>query len=204
LKIPRREEYFFHNGAFILKSPWVKRFKAILATIIASLVIVPTEITTAAPIVFNKFFQKSTEQKLIDYVMSVNESVSKSDAWKIVSSVMKYSNQFDIKPELMLALGKVESSYDKHAISGAGAVGIFQIMPQWHFNKMKTAKTNVGTPEPFSIETNTYIGMWVLRDCIDKWKNISGALLCYNGSNAKPNGYDTKVLETMNEIRKIL
>jgi soluble lytic murein transglycosylase-like protein len=205
LKIPKREEYLFHNGAFILKNPWAIRFRNLIIASLVATAIVPTQMTSAAYVVWNSLtFQKTKEQKMVDYIQSTNKDVSDKDAAKIVLSVIKHSSEFDIPVELMMAIGKVESTYNKFAISSAGALGVFQVMPNWHHNKLKNAKNTIGTPEPFDIEVNAYLGSWIIRDCLDKWKGLSQALLCYNGSNAKPNGYDQKVLAAMKEIKSIL
>jgi len=71
-----------------------------------------------------------------------------------------------------------------------------QVIPKWHKEKVIAARDKLGNPELFNIDTNIFIGAWILKDCLIKHKDTSKALLCYSGQTE---GYDQKV---MREYRK--
>lgn len=205
-KIPSREEYYFHNGKFYLKNKWAKKFRLgfiIGLFIIGAFVSANAMFNTPQklPVVFSYAVK---EAGIYDYIRRVNSNLTHKEANNIVSSFSKWSKEYEIDISLIAAIAKVESTFDKHAISSAGAFGLMQVIPSYHLNKLKTAKKELDTPELFDINTNIFVGSWVLKDCIENQKAINKALLCYNGSLKTPNGYDQKVLQTKMEIDKFI
>ncbi len=96
-----------------------------------------------------------------------------------------------LDPELVLAVIHIESRFDRHAISYAGAVGYMQIMPFW-LTELGQKGSNL-----FSAETNLRMGCTILRFYIDKEKgDVFRALARYNGSLGR-SGYPDKVLEVL-------
>lgn len=82
-----------------------------------------------------------------------------------------------LPPELVLAVIDVESRFDRHAISHAGAMGLMQVMPFW--------LKEIGRPNEnlFDTRTNLRMGCTILRYYMDMEKdNITHALGRYNGS----------------------
>lgn len=138
------------------------------------------------------------------YVKSTNAELTSKQAMQIAESSVKWAKEFNVEPTLILAIAKVESGYNPLSISTAGALGLTQVVPQWHLKKILVARANLPTPELFDINTNIYLGAWVISDCIKQFKNESKALLCYNGSNAAPNGYDLKVQAAKKHIEKFI
>ena len=96
-----------------------------------------------------------------------------------------------LDPELVLAVIHIESRFDRHAISYAGAVGYMQIMPFW-LTELGQKGSNL-----FSAETNLRMGCTILRFYLDKERgDVFRALARYNGSLGRSE-YPTKVLETL-------
>jgi soluble lytic murein transglycosylase-like protein len=149
-------------------------------------------------------FRDTTESKLTKHIQSVNSKVTYADAVQIVKSTMKWASEFELDPAMLIAIQEVESRFDKYSISSAGALGLMQVIPSWHLNKMSKAINDVGNPEPFNIHTNIYLGSWVLKACMKQYNLTKNALLCYNGSNSKPNGYDAKVMNSYTAINKLM
>jgi soluble lytic murein transglycosylase-like protein len=146
----------------------------------------------------------SKEVALIDYVKKINPDLKIKEAEDIVFSAAKWSEKFGQPLELLLAVAKIESKFNKHAISSSGALGLWQVIPSWHIDKMKVALRETGSPELFNINTNAFVGTWVLADCAKQFKNTKSSLLCYNGSNKAPNGYDDKVLAAKKDIERFI
>ncbi|MRI35339.1 hypothetical protein EOPP23_20480 [Endozoicomonas sp. OPT23] len=86
----------------------------------------------------------------------------------------------DLSPEMVLALIQTESSFNRFAISSAGAQGLMQVMPFW--------KNVIGRPEDnlTDVATNLRYGSTILSYYLEKEKgNMTRALARYNGSLGK-------------------
>lgn len=202
-KIPRISEYYVEDGKFFLKSKLAKGIK--LGLMVGFLLggIAATDRGSAyiSSAVSPNMVYATKDAKYVDFIQGQNKNVSKSEALKIVKSTLKWSSEFQIDERILFALMTVESRFDKYAISSAGALGLTQVMVQHHMNKIREAKKVLSTPEVFDIDTNIFLGAWVLKDCLKQYKNLkSPAFLCYNGSNANPNGYDKQILSIMEKV----
>ncbi len=204
--IPSLGEYYFKNGKYVLKSKFARGVKIgmMVGFLIGGVFATDESSSHIQNAIYDVSLEKTLDQKIVEYVKAKNKNVTDSDAYQIASSTIKWASEFDIDLKLVLAVQEVESTFNKFSISNAGALGVMQVIPSWHLDKMKTAIKDVGTPELFDINTNIYLGTWVLKSCLGQYKNVSSATLCYNGSNAKPNGYDIKVKNKYVEIGKYM
>ena len=84
----------------------------------------------------------------------------------------------DLPFHLLLAVIAVESSFVPNARSSHGAVGLTQVLPKYHKDKIKGR--NLEKPE-VAIE----VGAIVLGNCLERWKQQDRALRCYSGSTGK-------------------
>lgn len=207
-RIPDREDLYFHDGKFYIRNKTLKQIKIGFISILAMLGVMFANVTSSnisqgsIGLAESLAFVRTQEGIMQDIIVSTNKEIKKSDAIQIVMSTVKWGKQFNVDPMLLLAIQKVESGYNKHSISVAGAFGVMQVIPKWHLEKLHEARKVLGTPEVFDINTSIYLGAWVFRDCLDKFKSTMSALLCYNGSNASPNGYDSKVMAAYLDIKK--
>ena len=130
--------------------------------------------------------------------------------------VVKYADEYGIPRELVFAIIKVESNFDKTVVSSAGAMGLMQMMPQTY--KWLTSKLD----EPFyaedlflpevSIKYGTYY-LQYLRTRFDSWEKV---IIAYNWGEGnfmnhteehgyKEGDYDSiPVSETRNYVKKVL
>jgi soluble lytic murein transglycosylase-like protein len=98
-----------------------------------------------------------------------------------------------LSPELVLSVIHIESRFDRHAISYAGAVGYMQIMPFW-LRELGQDEANL-----FKSETNLRMGCTILRFYLDKERgDVPRALARYNGSLGRSE-YPDKVLGVLRE-----
>jgi soluble lytic murein transglycosylase-like protein len=143
----------------------------------------------------DSIFFGTMEKHLTEYIMSVNNKVTITDAVQIVKSTMIWSKEFAIDPLLLVAVQQIESRFNKNSMGESGSLGLMQIIPKFHLDKMKNAINYVGNSEPFNINTNIYLGTWILKNCMKRYKNnIRLSLGCYNG-NVSDDTYANKVLE---------
>ncbi len=92
--------------------------------------------------------------------------------------VRQASEIYSIEEPLIRAVMEVESDYNRYAISGAGARGLMQLMPQ-------TMK-HLGVSNPWDPRQNIMGGARYLKGLMDRFSgNVHLALAAYNaGSNA--------------------
>jgi hypothetical protein len=86
--------------------------------------------------------------------------------------LVRWAAQFDLDPNLAATIMQIESCGDPRALSSAGAMGLFQVMP-FHF---------FPTDNPFDPDTNAARGLGYLRRSLDAaGGNPNLALAGYNG-----------------------
>jgi soluble lytic murein transglycosylase-like protein len=98
-----------------------------------------------------------------------------------------------LRPELVLALIEVESTFDRFAVSRSGARGLMQVMPFW--------KKEIGHPGDnlFQPRTNLRYGCTILKYYLDLANGDTyDALARYNGSYGKA-AYSSRVMLAFNE-----
>lgn len=117
---------------------------------------------------------------------------------------------YEIPVEAVLAMIEVESSYQADAVSKVGAVGLMQVIPEYHEPRMN----RLNCTDLFDPYQNVIVGMDFLSELIDEYDgNFHKALTAYNygqkGANDKFFGqgtyrteYSLKVLETAEKIKK--
>ena len=81
------------------------------------------------------------------------------------AEVDKYSRRYDVSAELVYAVIRAESKFDKDAVSDKGAKGLMQIMDttgEWAAKKIK-----IKNPDLFDPDTNIEIGTYYLSYLLD-------------------------------------
>jgi soluble lytic murein transglycosylase-like protein len=115
--------------------------------------------------------------------------VEPSQANSVVASAMRMANQTGLSPTLLLAVIAVESEFNPMA-RNRGALGLMQIIPFWHKEKVKA----VGGPdELMKVDKNIATGSVILKEYIDRNGSVFQGLVRYNAST-KAKEYSTKVL----------
>jgi soluble lytic murein transglycosylase-like protein len=197
--------YLHPEGYFYKKSVlnvWVRRTLMCLVVLLGMFFATPitTFIQDTEEAIRTGVMRYATpEAAYVSFVRSINPEVSMNEAARIVNAAVKYGRQLGVEPPLLLAVAATESTFKEHSISSAGAVGLYQVLIKVHIDKIVEAKKVVGTPEPFDVEANTFMGAKVLKDCIEKRGNVRSGLACYNGTSA-PGEYSDKVLERYKKI----
>lgn len=119
---------------------------------------------------------------------------------QVLSLINKYAKERGLDPILIAAMIQQESGWNTTANSGAvsdcgvGARGLMQVMP-CHFKAPLNADRDGYNPE-----INIQLGTKIIKSCIDQFKDLRKALMCYNGGagynpdNAETKAYPGKVL----------
>ena len=129
---------------------------------------------------------------------------------QIAETILGAASRYDLPPELILAVIFTESSFDIHAESHVGAVGLMQLMPmtasqlaaelevEWRGRQLLT--------DP---QVNILLGSFYLRKLIHRFDDIDTALAAYNigpnrlrGLMAQSGGYVPKSYAS--KVRRVL
>ncbi|MGH8778079.1 transglycosylase SLT domain-containing protein [Paraburkholderia sp.] len=115
--------------------------------------------------------------------------VARNDSVRIADAVLNEAQHQAMSPVLLLAVMSIESGFDRHAVSSAGARGLMQILPSAHPRLIAHAK-DLSDPT-----VNVRIGSTILRDYLDAADgDLDAALFRYSGGGR---GYARKVMSQM-------
>ncbi len=134
---------------------------------------------------------------------------------KYYEEVSKYSKAYNIRPEIILSVIKVESSFKRKAVSEKGAKGLMQITDSTA--EFIAKRLDESDYDIFSAETNIKFGSYYLSYLLTRFSNDEVALCAYNAGegtvsswlNDKRYSNDQKTLtkipypETANYLRRI-
>jgi hypothetical protein len=87
------------------------------------------------------------------------------------ADILRWAAQAELDPNLVATVMQIESCGDPRALSPAGAMGLFQVMP-YHFKK---------DDSPYQPDTNASRGLAYLKESLSTHQNVRLALAGYNG-----------------------
>ena len=106
-----------------------------------------------------------------------------------------------LDPLLIIAVMAVESRFNPLAESVAGAKGLMQVIPKYHWDKFPVAE-DYAVLEP---RNNIVAGAKVIREYLHRTGNLVAALQMYAGAPADPdNGYASKVLAEQQRLQQVV
>lgn len=101
--------------------------------------------------------------------------ISASTAKTIVDSVYENAKKHRIDPLLILSMMQVESGFRPGAKNKSGAVGLMQVIPYWHRDKIAGRSIT-------NVRTNIEVGSTILQDCMERNKDhFAKTISCYSG-----------------------
>ena len=104
---------------------------------------------------------------------------------KYKNHVVAFSEEYGLDKALVYAIIKVESDFNKTAISKSGALGLMQILPntaKWIAKELNQEYNNEIMFEP---EINIKFGCFYLRYLFDKFDDIDKVICAYNAGEGK-------------------
>lgn len=135
------------------------------------------------------------EDSLVDWVRANSaRPMAKPFARLLVNTVFDSASAEDVDPFLTLSIIKVESGFDYTAVSTAGALGLMQVLPTAHPEKLRGVQL-------FDPESNIRVGTRVLSEYM-QWHDgdLRKALLQYNGSLGRSSSYSSNVLTVREQL----
>jgi len=114
----------------------------------------------------------------------------------IVNTALKY----DLEPSFIKAVIHIESAFDRHAVSHAGAMGLMQLMPA-------TAAIYDLTQNHFDAHRNIEVGVQHIRELMDRYDSDKVlSLAAYNAGEGAVSRYGgvPPYEETQNYVVKVM
>ena len=148
-------------------------------------------------------WDKSTQKSFLGYSGSLNANLQTSLTSPYDAYFEEAANTYNVPVALLLAMGQVESGFDPNVVSGAGAIGIMQLMPG--------TAASLGVENPYDPRQNIMGGAKYVAQLIEQFRDFPNALeLVIAGYNAGPQavvnaGYQVPAYtETQNHVRKVM
>lgn len=148
-------------------------------------------------------WDESTQKSFLGYSGSLNSNLQTSLTSPYDAYFEEAANTYNVPVALLLAMGQVESGFDPSVVSGAGAIGIMQLMPG--------TAASLGVENPYDPRQNIMGGAKYVAQLIEQFRDFPNALeLVIAGYNAGPQavvnaGYQVPAYtETQNHVRKVM
>ena len=168
--------YYLHASGYFHR-PWYskpKGFNAILFIVLSIcnlLFVSPISSHQADTSIYSEEEYNPTSHKISTYIQASNRRIDLEVVKRITRSVISASEQYQLSPGLLLAVIKHESNFDPLAVSPKGALGLMQVIPSWHTDKIYALKRD----KPSNLQDpdfNIHLGAWILRSYIDQHKTV--------------------------------
>ncbi len=135
-------------------------------------------------------FDVADDEEIIEPV-----SFSVSDTERMIETAARRNG---VDPELVRAIATAESGIDQSAISGVGAIGVMQLMPE--------TAAGLGV-DPYDERQNIYGGAKYIRQLLDKFDgNLTKAIAAYNAGPGAVQNYGgvPPYAETQNYVGRVM
>jgi soluble lytic murein transglycosylase-like protein len=138
---------------------------------------------------------------LLSGIVARRYRVAQDAAVEVVSAAFREGQRHGLDPTLILAVIAVESRFNPIAQSEQGAVGLMQIIPRFHMDKIAA----FGVPSILLPEANIAIGAHILKEAIRRGGSDAAGLQLYNGSfDDETRAYSTRVLTERRRLEEAL
>jgi len=141
------------------------------------------------------------EQRAVADFIAKRYRVADQAVAGFVSTAYRAGRRFAVDPLLILAVMAVESRYNPVAESNVGAMGLMQVLPKFHLDKLSQHGGEDALLDP---EVNIQVGTQILREYLKRFGETETALQMYAGAIDEPTSqYASKVLAERSRLKQI-
>ena len=134
----------------------------------------------------------TVEQRRVARWIANRHRVAMGAVEQLVGASFETAGSYRLDPYLLLAVISIESGFNPLAESTVGALGLMQIMPNVHAEKLKSFG---GARQALDPWVNMQVGAQILREYLDRFGSESAALRAYVGVAAdQPTDYPDRVM----------
>lgn len=142
------------------------------------------------------------EERALARFIARRYRVADEAASLFVRTAFRSGREHDIDPLLILAVTAVESRFNPVAESSMGAMGLMQVIPRFHPEKLADHGGERALLDP---EVNIQVGTRILREYLGRFRELEPALQKYAGAFDEPTAqYTGKVLAEKARLQQVL
>jgi len=120
----------------------------------------------------------SAAQRVYDEVERRMREVGPAQRTRVARAILEEAARAAMDPLLVLAVIEVESRFDAHAVSGAGAVGLMQLLDPTMREEVE--RSRLASADPYDPVANVRAGVRYLSRLVTAFDDIELGLLAYN------------------------
>ncbi|MEX2197957.1 MAG: lytic transglycosylase domain-containing protein [Burkholderiales bacterium] len=141
------------------------------------------------------------EQRALAAFIARRYRVAEEASQLFVRSAYDAGSELAVDPLLILAIMAIESSFNPVAQSSMGAMGLMQVIPRFHPEKLEDHGGEQALLDP---DINIRVGTRVLHEYMRRYGNMQPALQKYAGAFDEPNAhYTNKVLAEKARLQQV-
>jgi len=145
--------------------------------------------------------EQSPEQRALAAFIARRYRVAEEASQLFVRSAYVAGSELAVDPLLILAIMAIESGFNPVAQSSMGAVGLMQVIPRFHSEKLEDHGGQQALLDP---EINIRVGTQVLHEYMRRYGDMQPALQKYAGAFDEPNAhYTNKVLAEQALLKRV-
>ena len=141
------------------------------------------------------------EQRALAAFIARRYRVAEEASRLFVHSAYRAGDELAVDPLLILAIMAIESGFNPVAQSSMGAMGLMQVIPRFHPEKLEDHGGDTALLDP---AVNIRVGTQVLHEYLRRYGDMQPALQKYAGAFDEPNAhYTNKVLAEKALLKRV-
>ncbi|HSG31354.1 MAG TPA: lytic transglycosylase domain-containing protein [Thermodesulfobacteriota bacterium] len=147
---------------------------------------------------YNLSYKVASDQ-ILKNIRRYSQNLEKEEAQMLADLINKECKRYNLNPYLVLAIIKVESSFNPMAVSSKGAIGLMQVMPETAFY-LASKKGMIIDDESLIADPliNVQLGIYYFHNLLKRYNKLESALFAYNYG---PGRFETITNSEENEVK---
>lgn len=176
---------------------------AVIAVLAWQVIVLRNDLQERMQLVDLLISRYEAKAQFVDNYLSIVNDYTGSEVLskRILAAVYENSLQYELPPELILSVMKVESEFNPRAYSNAGAVGLMQVMPVTGMYVGRSLGLWINSEDDlYDVEKNIQVGVVFLKECIERLGEHRGLGYYYAGRNTEYYHQYTKKIAAAREL----